>query len=284
MAPPPPIRYPRPMPPLVTTAWLADHLDQVRTVDATLLDPALGRDARAEYDAAHIPGAIHLDLATLRDAASPLPNTLPPADLVADRLSTLGLDGSAPIVLYDDGPWRTAARAWWLLKTHGIGDVAILDGGLGKWRAEGRPLTTVAPDVRPAAVKPDLNPARLRTLDQMRGNLVSNAEQVLDARSPARFSGAEADPHGAAPGHIPGSRNLHYARLFAPDGTYKPVRDLRAEFDGVDLDSPVVATCGSGVTAATIAFALHLLGREAAVYDGSWSEWGGREDTSKATA
>lgn len=271
---------------LVTTEWLAAELgaSDLRVADATLLDPALGRDARAEYEAGHIPGAVFLDLAELRDTASPLPNTLPGPDKVASRLSRLGIGDGTRIVLYDDSPWRTAARAWWLLRSYGIGDVAILDGGIAAWRAEGRPLATGAEQAKPRHATPDLNPARLRTLDQMRANLATGAEQVLDARSPARFSGAEADPHGAAPGHIPGSHNLHYARLFGPDGRWKRGDALRAEFADIDLDAPMIATCGSGVTAATIAFALHLLGREAALYDGSWSEWGADPATPKATA
>ena len=263
---------------LVTTDWLANELGNpdLRIVDATLLDPALGRDARAEYDAAHLPGAVFLDLASLRDTASPLSNALPGPATLAARLASLGVGNRDRTVLYDASPWHSSARAWWLLRSYGIGDVAILDGGLSAWAAKGRLLATAVPTLPPASVAPEFNPARLRTLDQMRANLDTDAEQVLDARSPPRFSGEEADPHGAAPGHIPGSINLHYARLFDADGRWKRGPALADAFAdaGVDLDAPMVATCGSGVTAAVLAFGAHLLGREMAIYDGSWSEWG----------
>ena len=270
---------------LVTADWLANELGDpdLRIVDATLLDPALGRDARAAYDAAHLPGAVFLDLASLRDTASPLPNALPGPATLAARLASLGVGGGDRIVLYDASPWHSSARAWWLLRSYGIGDVAILDGGLSAWTAEGRSLATAVPTPQPASVAPEFNPARLRTLDQMRANLGTRAEQVLDARSAARFSGDEADPHGAAPGHIPGSTNLHYARLFDADGRWKRGPALAAAFAdaGIDLDAPMVATCGSGVTAAVLAFGAHLLGREMAIYDGSWSEWGRDPSTPK---
>lgn len=271
---------------LVSPAWLADALGSpdLVVVDATLLDPALGRDARAEYEAAHIPDAVFLDLAQLRDAGSPLPNTLPGPATVAGRLSPLGIGDGARIVLYDDSPWHSAARAWWLLKSYGIGDVAILDGGIAAWRREGRSTESGTAPAAPRAIHPDLNPARLRTLVQMRANLASGAEQVIDARSPARFAGSEPDPHGAAPGHIPGAQNLYYQRLFDAHGRWKRDDALAAEFAGIDLDAPMVATCGSGVTAGAVAFALHLLGREAAVYDGSWAEWGSDPATPKVTA
>ena len=275
------------MHPLVSTDWLADALGQpaLHVVDATLLDPALGRDARAEFARGHIPGAVFLDLASLRDTASPLPNTLPSPATMAERLGALGIGTDARVVLYDVSPWKSAARAWWLLKSYGLGDVAILDGGLAAWRTEERPIETGEASATPTEVVVDFNPARLRTIGQMRDNIASLGEQVIDARSPARFSGEEPDPHGAAPGHIPGSTNLHYARLFDADGRWKRGDALAAAFAsvGVDLDAPMVATCGSGVTAGVLAFGAHLLGREMAIYDGSWSEWGSDDTTPKET-
>ncbi len=271
---------------LVTTEWLAASLGQsdLRIADATLLDPSLARDARTEFEAGHIPGAVFLDLAELRDTDSPLPNTLPGPASVASRLGRLGLGDGTRIVLYDDAPWKSAARAWWLIRGYGIGSVAILDGGLAKWRAEGRPLDTGPHIATPRHATPEWNEARLRTLAQMKGNLASGAEQVIDARSAARFTGDEPDPHGAAPGHIPGARNLPYPRLFHADGTWKRGGDLSAAFEdaGVDLDAPMTMTCGSGVTAAVLAFGAHLLGREASLYDGSWTEWGSDSSTLKA--
>ncbi len=270
---------------LVSTDWLAAALGEpdLVVVDATLLPADPGRDARAEYRAGHIPGAVFLDLAALRDTASSLPNTLPGAEQVAAHLAPLGIGDGARIVLYDMSPWRTAARAWWLLRSYGIGDVAILDGGIARWRAEGRPLSTRDEARSPATVTPRFDAARLRTRDQIAATLVGGGEQLLDARSLPRFTGEEGDPHGAAPGHIPGARCIPYPRFFAADGRWKQGDALREVFEGIDLDAPLVATCGSGVTAAVIAFGAHLLGREAAIYDGSWSEWGTDPATPKAT-
>ena len=276
---------------LVTTEWLAGELAtaDLRVVDATYFGSVPGgpgRDARAEYQAAHIPGAVFLDLETLADTASDLPSMLPPADQFAQRLGSLGIGDRDRILLYDVSHYHTATRAWWMLRTMGARDVAILDGGLAKWRAEHRPVESGTGRPAPRAFTAHLDTRRVRTLDQMKANVASVEEQVLDARGAARFSGAEADPRpGTAPGHIPGSRNLPYGRLLNPDGTWKRGDALRAEFDaaGIDLDQPLVATCGSGITAAVLAFGAHLLGIDAALYDGSWSEWGGDPSSPKAT-
>lgn len=275
----------------VTTQWLANELraDDLRVVDATFFGSVPGRpqrDAAAEFAAGHVPGAVFLDLETLADASSDLPSMLPPADQFAARLGSLGIGDRDRIVLYDVSHYHTATRAWWMLRTFGARDVAILDGGLAKWRAERRPVETGAAQPARAMFAAGLQDGRVRTLDQMKANVAGRHEQVLDARSPARFSGDEADPRpGTGAGHIPGSKNLPYARLLNADGTWKKGAALKAEFDaaGIDLGKPLVTTCGSGITAAVLAFGAHLLGNEAALYDGSWSEWGSDLSTPKAT-
>ena len=277
---------PHPMDPLVTTDWLAREIGarDLRIADATLLAAELNRDARAEFEAGHIPGAVFLDFAELRDAASPLPNMRPDEATLASRLSRLGLGDGTRIVLYDDSPWHSAARAWWLLTSHGFA-AAILDGGIAAWRAEGRALETGAATPRERPATPRLDAAGWRTLADIRANLASGGAPVVDARSTGRFTGDEADPHpGTAPGHIPGSASLPYSRLFEADGGWKRGEALAAAFRDADVDParPFVATCGSGVTAAVLAFGAHLLGTRAAIYDGSWSEWGADPATPKA--
>lgn len=270
---------------LVSTEWLAAELgaSDLRIVDATYAE---GRDAAAEYEAAHFPGAVFMNLAELRDTDSDLPNTIPSRAKFASRMQALGLGDGSRIVLYDTSPWHTAARGWWLLRHFGTPHVVILDGGLAKWQAEGRDVATGKEALRHRHFTILGEGNDLRTLDMMKGNLESGTEQVVDARSSARFTGEEADPRaGVAAGHIPGSLSLPYGRLFEADRTWKRGDALKAEFEaaGVDLDRPIVTTCGSGITAAVVAFGAHLLGRDAALYDGSWSEWGADDSTPKAT-
>ncbi|MEH3046605.1 sulfurtransferase [Sphingomonas adhaesiva] len=279
------------MEPLVTPEWLAANAGapDLRIADATYHVSLAGeavRDAAAEFTTGHIPGAVFMDLAGFSDTASPLPSTMPGPAQFASRMGKLGLGDGTRIVLYDDAAHRTAARAWVMLRAFGFTDVALLDGGLGAWTAAGLPLETGAVAPRPRHATPRDTGAGLRDLTQMRAIVADGSEQVVDARSAARFTGDEADPRpGIAPGHMPGARNLPYGRLLNPDGTWKRGDALAAAFAdaGVDLDRQLAMTCGSGITASVLAFGAHLLGREAAVYDGSWTEWGGLADTPKAT-
>lgn len=267
---------------LVTTEWLA-AAPHVLVLDATYTSTIRGsppRNPRAEFEAEHIAGARFLDLDSLIDETSPLPSTLPPVAKIAERLRALGADTTSQIVLYDNGPHRTSCRAWWVLRLAGV-EAALLDGGMTKWKAEGRLIQSGVYYVEPGEFAPGSPKAQARTLDDMK----ATAEQVVDARSAARFTGEEPDPRAeVAAGHIPGSRNIPYPRFFNADGTWKQDEQIRAVFEesGVDLARPLVTTCGSGITAAILAFGAHLLGNEAAVYDGSWTEWGSRPETAKA--
>ena len=272
---------------LVSTEWLAGELgaSDLRVVDATYFLPSDGKDAAAAYEAAHIPGAVFMDLAELADTSTDLPMMLPTPEKFASRMQSLGLGDGSRVVLYDSSPYRTSARAWFMLRTFGAHDVAILDGGFAKWQAEGRETASGKEQLRHRHFTVWADDKGVRTLDQMKANIDTGAEQVLDARSEARFTGEEPDPRPAThAGHIPGSRNLPYDRIFNEDGSWKQGDALRAAFEGagIDVDKPIALTCGSGITASTLAFGLHLLGKDAALYDGSWSEWGADRSTPKA--
>ena len=273
---------------LVTTEWLASELQatDLRVVDASYFLAEHRRDAAAEYDAGHIPGAVFMDLAEIADTSNPLPSMLPSPEKFASRMQSLGLGDGSRIVLYDNSPLHTSARAWWMLRTFGAHDVAILDGGFAKWKAEGRETKSGKESLRHRHFTVWADDKGVRTLAQVKANIDSGAEQLVDARSRARFTGQEPDPRPATmPGHIPGSKNIPYGTLFNDDGTWKTGDALKAVFTdaGIDLAKPLVGTCGSGITAAVLVFGAHLLGNEAALYDGSWSEWGADLTTAKAT-
>lgn len=270
---------------LVSTEWLARHLTapDVRVVDASWYMPQLGRDPKAEFRAEHIPGAVHFDIDDIADTDSDLPHMLPSPEKFSSRCRRLGLGDGVRIVVYDGGGCTAAARAWWMFRVFGHDDVSVLDGGLPKWKAEGRPLDSLPDLPRERHLSARFNSFLVRDLDQMKANVNRNREQVVDARAEGRFRGTEPEPReGLRSGHIPHSLNLPYQRLFRDDGTFREGPELRAAFEdaGVDLKQPVVTTCGSGVTACVLALGLHLVGhRQTSVYDGSWTEWGGREDT-----
>ena len=271
---------------LVSSEWLAAHLSapDVRPVDASWDLPTLKRDAKAEFAKAHIPGAVFFDIDEIADSSNPLPHMLPSAEKFAARMRKLGLGDGNRIIVYDGGALPSAARAWWTFRAFGHEDVAVLDGGLRKWLKEGRPVESGKPMPRERHFTARFNHALVRDLEQVKRNIESAAEQILDARSAGRFAGTAPEPRpGLRGGHIPGSLNLPFELLTeGPERTMRPADELARLFAsaGVDLKRPVATSCGSGVTASLLALGLYLLGnKEAAVYDGSWSEWGGRSDT-----
>ena len=271
---------------LVSTEWLAQELaaPDLVVLDASSHLPMAGRDARAEFEDGHIPGARFLDLATLIDQSSEVPAAIPTGEQLADRLGSLGVSNDTRVILYDDSAVKTAARAWFILRLYGV-DVAILDGGLGNWKAEDRALERGVVDAAPASFSASQGTGSVASRSDMLANIDSADRLVLDARDSKRFSGALPDFRpNVARGHIPGSANLPFDRVLNDDGTYKTPEELRDIFADAGVDTrPVTTTCGGGVTAAVLLFALHLAGREdVALYDGSWGEWGADPATPKS--
>jgi thiosulfate/3-mercaptopyruvate sulfurtransferase len=267
--------------PLVTTDWLAAHLADpgVKIVDASFKLPGVTPLPKDDYLRAHIPGAVFFDVDAVSDHENPLPHMFPGAAQFGRDVGALGIGNDDTVVVYDAGGWVAGPRAWWMFLAYGHDKVRVLDGGLKKWIAEGRPTGSGAVSARPATFKATFDPKRVRTMQQMVANLDSRAEQVIDARASDRFEGRVAEPRpGLRPGHIPSSRNVPYNRLFdAATGTMKPLSELLEAFSdaGIKLDAPIVTSCGSGVSAAVLTLALYRLGVEnPALYDGSWSEWG----------
>lgn len=273
--------------PLVSTAWLAERLGDpgVRIVDATLPlvgQPGHGRDS---YLAGHIPGAVFFDINAIADPDTDLPHMLPTAEAFAKAAGGLGLSRDATIVVYDAHGIYSAPRVWWTLRVMGYPRVFVLDGGLRKWRAEGRALETGTQAPSPVVVAPQPDVALVKDLAAVTAILADGAAQVVDARSAGRFRGETPEPRASLrSGHMPGALNLPFDQVVNPDGTLKSMDELKAIFAHVDLSRAIVTTCGSGITASVLALALARLGRfDVAVYDGSWTEWGGRPDTAVVT-
>lgn len=273
--------------PLVSTTWLAERLGDpgLRVVDATL--PLVGQAGHGHdsYLAGHIPGAVFFDINAIADLDTDLPHMLPTAQAFAEAAGALGLARDATIVVYDAHGIYSAPRVWWTLRAMGYPRVFVLDGGLKAWRAEGRAVEIGAHASSPVPVSSEQEPSLVKSLAEVTGILASGSAQVVDARSAGRFRGEAPEPRASLrSGHMPGALNLPFNEVVKPDGTLKSADELKAVFAHVDLSRPIVTTCGSGVTASVLALALARLGRfDVAVYDGSWTEWGGRPDTAVVT-
>jgi len=269
---------------LVSTQWLADHLQNpdLRVLDASWYMPDSGRNPRAEYDAAHIPGARFFDIDDISDHRSDLPHMAPPVEKFMSRMRAMGVGDGHQVVVYDGAGLFSAARVWWMFRLMGKFDVAVLDGGFPKWQAEGRPIEDLPPVVRDRHMTVQRQNQMIKDVTQVAAASKLLDYEIIDARAPARFKGEVEEPRpGLRSGHIPNSKNVPFGTLLNEDGTMKSEADLRAVFDaaGVDLGKPAITSCGSGVTAAIINLALERLGRDNhALYDGSWSDWGMYDD------
>jgi len=269
---------------LVTTEWLEAHLSapDVKVVDASWYLPTQERDGFKEYKDQHIPGAVFFDIDEISDTSSDLPHMLPSAEKFTSRVRKLGLGDGNRIVVYDGAGLFSAARVWWMFKVMGHDEVAVLDGGLPKWLAEGRPVEDMMAMPRERHFTARVNQTMVRNVEDVRANLDTRDAQILDARAATRFAGEAPEPRpGLRSGHIPNSLNLPFDSLLEDDGTLLKADALKAKFDsaGINLSKPVITSCGSGVTASVLFLALHELGcRDIALYDGSWVEWGSRED------
>ena len=283
---------PRPMPDpetLVSTEWLAAHLKDpdLRILDASWYLPGDDRDGLAEYEEGHIPGARFFAIDEISDHRSELPHMAPPVEKFMSRMRAMGVGDGHQVVVYDGAGIFSAARVWWLFQLMGQRGVAVLDGGLPKWKAEGRAVTQAPPVIRDRHMTVTRQNQLVRDVTEVARAAKLGTHQIVDARAPARFRGEAAEPRpGLRAGHIPGSRNVFFRTLLNEDGTMRGPDELAAVFEaaGVDLSRPVITTCGSGVTAAVLSLALTRLGhRDHALYDGSWAEWGAYSDLAIAT-